>query len=1000
MKTRSSKCVLTLAIAFFGCMVLNAQTYTLSGKIKDQQDALVPAAQLVLRGMGAEQRVQSGEQGDYKFANLRPGKYTVRTTLQGFGKFEKPIEVNGNTTLDITLVVSLEKQEVDVTDDERGKVGVDPTQNAGALVLRGADLDTLSDDPDQLASDLQALAGPSAGPNGGQIFIDGFSGGQLPPKSAIREIRINSNPYSAEFDRQGFGRIEILTKPGADRFRGQASFGFNDSVFNSRNPFLEQRAPFQARTFGFNFGGPLNKKTSFSVDADNRQIDDNAVINATVLDAGLNPSRFQNAIVTPQRRLSVTPRLDYALSTNNTLVGRYSFTRLTNESEGIGQFSLGSRAYDRIDTDHTIQLTETSILNPNLINETRFQFNHSNLKNTGDNTIPTIQVLDAFTGGGAQIGAAYNTSNSIELNNISTRTWKQHTFKFGGRLRWSSLSDFSPNNFGGTFVFAGGVAPVLNDANEPIPGQTAIVTSLERYRRTLFFNQQGLSPSEVRLRGGGATQFTINGGNPLADVNQTDIGLFFTDDWRLKPNVTVSAGLRYEAQTNVNNYSSFAPRVSLAWGVGQKGRNPAKFVIRAGSGFFYDRIAQNLALQALRFNGTTQQNFIVPNPEFFPVIPSLSAISQNVVAQTVRQLASDIQAPVLMQNSLGIERQVTKTISMNVNFVNTRGVHSLRTRNINSPLPNGTRPYGPVGNIFQYESTGFLRQNQLIIGGSARPNRKITLFGSYVLQDAKSDTDGLGSFPAYTYDLNSEYGPSSFNTRHRLFLGGSLSLWKGVTMNPFVTANSGRPFNIVTGRDTNGDTVFNERPSLTSADNPNRKESRYGIFNPTPGPNDPIIGRNYAVGPGAFSVNLRMSRTWGFGKRGESGMGPAGMPPGMDGGGGRGGPGGGGGGGMRGGGGGGPMGGMMGGMGGGRPGGPGGFGGGMSEKRFNLTLSVSARNLFNTVNLAPPVGNLSSGLFGLSTATSGGGFGGGPGGGGDGSGAGNRRIDVQLRFSF
>jgi hypothetical protein len=971
--------------------------YTISGRVKDQQDAVIPGAQVVLRGMGGEQRAQSNEEGSYRLVNLKPGKYTIRTTLQGFGKYEKPIEVAGNLTYDITLVVALENQEVDVTDDERGKVGVDPTQNAGALVLKGADLDALSDDPDQLAEDLQALAGPSAGPNGGQIFIDGFSGGQLPPKSAIREIRVNSNPYSAEYDRQGFGRIEILTKPGADRFRGQANFGFNDKIFNSRNPFLSERAPFQSRTYGFNVGGPLSKKSSFSFDLDRREIDDNSAINATILDSSLLPVSLREAIVTPQRRLQMTPRFDYALGANHTLVGRYSFGRTTNNSEGIGQFSLGSRAYDVVDQNHTVQLTETSILSPNLINETRFQYTRSNTTNTGDNTIPTIQVLDAFTGGGAQIGAAYNTSNSIEVNNISTRTYKQHTFKFGGRVRHSSLADFSPNNFGGTFVFTGGIAPLLDAGNNAIPGQTAIINSLERYRRTLLFNQLGLSQAEIRLRGGGATQFTINGGNPLADVDQTDVGIFITDDWRIKPNITLSAGLRYEAQTNIDNFSAFAPRLSVAWGVGAKGRKPALFVVRAGAGFFYDRIAQNLALQAIRFNGTTQQNYIVPNPNFFPNVPSLSSIAQNTVAQSVREVSSQIQAPVLMQTSLGIERQLTKSISMNVNYVNTRGVHSLRTRNINAPLPSGARPYGDVGNIFLYESTGLLRQNQLMIGGTARPNRKISLFGNFMIQDAKSDTDGVGTLPADTYDLTSEYGQSSFNTRRRMFLGGSLQAGKGISMSPFIIYSSGRPFNIVTGRDTNGDTVFNERPSFAVAGAPGAIVTNYGTFNPNPGPTDTVIPRNYAVGPGQFSVNLRASRTWGFGKRGESGMGAGDMPPGMGPGGG--GPGGGGGGGMRGGGG--PP--MGGGGGGGMRGGGGGgmggmFGGGNSEKRYNLTLSVSARNLLNTVNLGAPVGNLSSALFGQSLSTAGGGFGG-P-GGGDGGGAGNRRIDFQLRFSF
>ncbi len=995
MKIERSQCFRIAAVGMLLATLGFAQTYSINGRITDQQDALVPAVQVILRGPGGEQRTQSSDDGLYRLSNLRPGKYTLRTNLKGFAKFEKVIDLSGNMSLDIQLVVTLEKQEVDVTDDERGKIGVDPSQNAGALVIKGQDLDTLSDDPDQLASDLQALAGPAAGPNGGQIFVDGFSGGQLPPKSAIREIRINSNPYSAEYDKQGFGRIEILTKPGADRFRGQAMFGFNNQIFNSRNPFLTERAPFNSRMYSFNFGGPLSKKASFSIDADRREIDDSAAINATVLDSNLVESRQQQAIATPQRRFHITPRFDYALGTNHTLVSRYSYMQLSESNQGVGQFSLGSRAYDTTNRDHTVQVTETSILGPNLVNETRFQYENTRLANSGDNTIPTVQVLDAFTGGGSQIGNSYTSTNGVEVNNISTRTLKQHTFKFGGRLRFSSVNDSSPSNFGGSFVFTGGLGPVLDANNVPIEGQTAILTSLERYRRTLLFNQLGLSAAEIRLRGGGASQFTIAGGNPLADVKQTDVGVFFLDDWRVKPSITVSAGLRYEAQTNISNHASFAPRLSVAWAIGAKGRQAAKTVVRAGFGIFYDRFQNSLTLQALRFNGTTQQNYIVQNPNFFPVIPSLDSLSSNLVATTIRQVSPDLSSPYLAQTSFGVERQLPKNISVNVNYVNTRGVHSLRTRNINAPLPDGTRPYGNTGNIFEYESSGLMRQNQVIFGINARPNRRISLFGNFLIQDAKSDTDGVGTLPAYTYDLHSEYGASSFNTKRRLFLGGSTTLWRGVTANPFIVYSSGRPFNIVTGRDTNGDTVFNERPSFAAAGTPGAIVTPYGIFNPNPAPGDAIIPRNYGEGPGQFTVNLRLSRTFGFGQKGESGMGPGGGGGGFGGGGDRGPRGGGGGGG--------PMGGMMGGgPGGGGPrgGGPGGggFGGGNTGKRYNLTISVSARNLLNTVNLASPVGNLSSQLFGQSTST-GGGFGGGP-GGGDGSGAGNRRIDFQLRFSF
>lgn len=992
MNTPRNHSVRAGVLALFLTMAAFSQTvYTLRGRVMDQQEAVIPGAAVVLRGPGGEITATSGDDGSYLVNGIRPGKYTVRVTLAGFAKFERPLEVSGNLTLDIPLVVELEKQAVDVSAEERGKVGVDPDQNAGALVLKAEDLDVLSDDPDQLAQDLQALAGPAAGPNGGQIFIDGFSGGQLPPKSAIREIRINSNPYSAEFDRQGFGRIEILTKPGADRFRGSANFSFNNQIFNSRNPFLTERAPFNSRLYGFNFGGPLSKKSSFSIDADRREIDDNSVINATILDPSFNPTRLQQAIDTPQRRTHITPRLDYALGANHTLVGRYSFNTLTSSNEGIGQFSLGSRAYDSTNRDHTVQLTETSILSPNLVNETRFQFTHDRIANNGDNTIPTVQVLDAFTGGGAQIGNASNTARGIELNNISTRTFKQHTFKFGGRVRWNSVSDFSPNNFGGSFVFTGGLAPSLDANNNPIAGADSIVTSLERYRRTLVLSSLGYSMADIRVRGGGASQFSIAGGNPLAGVDQTDVGLFFLDDWRIKPSLTISAGLRYENQTNISSNMNFAPRLSLAWAIGAKGRQAAKTVVRAGFGVFYDRFQNSLTLQALRFNGSNQKNYIVQNPNFFQTLPTLDQLAGNLTAQTVRQVSGSLTTPYLAQTSLGIERQLPRNISVNVNYINTRGVHMLRTRNINAPvLGSGARPYGDVGNILQFESSGLLRQNQVMFGANIRPSTRFTFGGNFMMQDAKSDTDSVGTSPAYTYDMSTEYGPSSFNTKRRFMMFGNANLWRGITASPFIMYASGRPFNITTGRDTNGDTIFNERPSFAAAGTPGAIVTRFGIFNPNPGPNDVLIPRNYGVGPSQFSVNMRMSRTWGFGKRGESadnGMGAGRM----------GGPGGGGmmGGGMMGGG-------MGGGMRGGGGGGGmrGGFGGGNSGKRYSLTLSVSARNLFNTVNLGSPVGNLSSALFGQSTSTAGGGFGGGGPMGGDGSGAGNRRIDIQLRFSF
>src|SRR5207237_4683155 len=223
-------------------------------------------------------------------AGLAPGKYTVRASAPGFGAFENTeVDVTARAgQLDVTLKVTIDQQKVTVSADTVG-VNTDPENNVGALVLRGTDLDSLHDDPDDLAAALQALAGPAAGPNGGQIYIDGFTGGRLPPLASIREIRINANPFSAEYDRPGLGRIEILTKPGTDRFRGQVSFNFNDQALNSRNPFAPTRPPYMSRQYGGNLSGPITKKkASFFLDFEKGDVNDDAVINATVLDSNFN----------------------------------------------------------------------------------------------------------------------------------------------------------------------------------------------------------------------------------------------------------------------------------------------------------------------------------------------------------------------------------------------------------------------------------------------------------------------------------------------------------------------------------------------------------------------------------------------------------------------------------------------------------------------------------------------------------------------------------------
>ncbi|MEN3326809.1 MAG: hypothetical protein V7638_1616 [Acidobacteriota bacterium] len=1009
--------VIALCVSLPGLVLAQQRSGTLRGQVLDELGgAIIGASVTVIDSKGVEKSVVTNDGGSYVVSGLAPGKYTVRATNAGFGLSETPdVEVTAGKPVqfDITLKVAIEEQKVTVSTDNR-ELSTEPENNAGAVVLKDADLDALPDDPDDLAAALQALAGPSAGPNGGQIFVDGFTGGRLPPRASIREIRINANPFSAEYDRLGLGRIEILTRPGTDRYRGQVSFNFNDDALNSRNPFADSRPPIQTRQYGGNFGGPISKKkASFFVDFDKRDIDDQALIVATILDANNNIVGFTDNAPIPSRRTTFSPRVDYQINPNNTLIARYNYTK-TARVTGVGGFSLPTRAYDTDSNENGIQLTETAIINKTIVNETRFQFSRQVNSQDADNSIPTLEVQDAFTGGGSQVGQSNSTTKDWELTNNTSFAVGAHALKVGARLRGVHIDQFSPQNFGGTYTFfGGGFGPVLDAINQPT-GQTDDITSIERYRRTQVFLAQGLSALEIRALGGGASQFRLSSGNPESKVSQFDIGGYVQDDWKLRPNFTLSLGLRYENQSNVDSNLNFGPRVGFAW---SPGGQQSKTVIRGGYGVFYDRISENLTMTAERLNGVNQQQFTVQNPDFFPLIPTPEQLVTFAVPGTVYRLEDNLQAPYTLQSVISVERQLPHNLTLATSYINVRTLHVLRTRPLNAPLPGTFIPGVPTSgvfplncadfippdinpatrcNVFEYESSGRYNQNQFIVNFNSRLHRNATVSAFYVFQKANSDADGIGSLPANPYDLSTEYGRASTDVRHRFVMTGNFRAPWNITLAPFVIVNSGRPFNITLGRDINGDTFNTERPALAPAgadcsDRANIRCTPYGNFKLTLASGDVMIPRNFGEGPGSTSVNLRVSKTWSFGSEGGSnaqnrqqdgqgnqqsdgrrnttmmGGGMAGRGPGGRGGG-FGGPGGGGG-----------------------FGGPGGGGTG----RYNLTFSLNFQNLLNHANFANPVGNLGSLLFGQSTATTGG-FG----GFGIANPAYQRRIDASLRFSF
>jgi len=988
---------------------LPAQTSsgTLRCQVNDPSGGVVQdATVLVTSATGETKAVQGNKDGVYEFKGLAPGKYTVKVIAKGFAAYEQQgVEISASQVqkLGISLQIEEEVQKITVS-GEAPTVSVSAENNASSLVISGKELDSLSDDPDELSSELSALAGPAAGPNGGQIYIDGFTAGQLPPKSSILEIRVNQNPFSAEYDRLGYGRVEITTKPGASQFHGQGFVSGNTNAFNTRNPFANEEPTYHSQFYNGNIGGPINKKAAFFFSIFRRDLLDPNVVSAYVPSpesiapaivpgSELTQAQYSLAVLNPHMRMNVGPRVDYQLSSKNVLTARYQYWENNDTDDGIGQLSLPSQAINSHGSEQTLQVGDTQVISDRTVNQSRFQYLHDanysapvNLVINGSNNLigPPVGCLllaqpcqvsaaGAFTGGGSTQGISTYTEDHYELQNYTSINLGKNFLRFGGRLRDNNESTSSTSGFNGSFSFP----------------------TLSAYQITRQGLEAGWTDAQIRAAGGGATLFSINSGIPAASINYVDMGLYGEDDWRARPNMTLSLGLRFETQSGIHDHADLAPRVGLAWGLG-RGKSP-KTILRAGFGIFYDRFSQDSLLIAQRMNGFVQQSFTCDNPDFFPNLPALGSASGCQQGSNIEPLDPNLRTPYTIQGGAGLERQLTKNATISVTYLNSHGVHQIMTRDINAPLPGtyvycppgdssctpsaGVRPYPDyggvtdVGNIYQFESAGIFNQNQVITNFNMRMGAKLNLFGYYTLGYANGNTTS----PMDPYDVAEDYGRAGFDIRHRVFLGGTWTMPHGFAVSPMIVLNSGAPFNIyMPGMDLYGTANHNDRPALASpgASGSNIVVTRWGTFDTTPGASDTMIGPNYGTGPGQFTTNLRLSKTFGFGKKPERSSGGSGGGPGGMGGGGRGGPGGGGGFGGRG----------FGGGGGGF------FGPGMaSNARYSLTFSVNARNVFNNVNLSAPLGALGTNLFGRSNSLVGGFFS---------SAAANRRIDLQMSFNF
>lgn len=904
-----------------------AQNGRLAGRVIDPSGGVVGGADVTLLGPGNATIASAKSNPDGTFTINAPASssYALQVTAPGFDPAVQGVSINtGNTPITVTLAVAKITQQVEV-DESPNAVSLDQQSNKTALVLKEDDIQALPDDVDELTQYLTDLAGPRAAAAGGvQFMIDGFLGGQLPPKDQIKEIRINTNPFTAEFTNAGFGRIEIVTKPGTGAMHGNFNFNLRNDAMNATPFNALSKVPYTRESYQATVAGPfIHDKLTMTLAA--QRLD---AFNTTIIHA-LTPSGSVNQNVTqPSLRDNFNIRGQFGVNQNNIFNFNLELQGQSRSNQGVGSYNLADNGYSGGTHLWGLHFRDTAILSSRFVHETRFEVTNNHSTTNPDLQTPTIVVLDAFTSGSAQ-NKSDTSGKSFLFGDTLLFNSKGLTVKSGIELNYYRNGAFNQNNFLGTFTFS----------------------SLPQYLAAT------------------PTTFTVTQGNPLLTVSQVESAAFVQTDIKLSDKALISPGLRYQIQGHLKDYNNFDPRVSFSYQLDKT------TVIRLGAGTFHQTFGIQNYLQLQQLNGSNQLQTLLtsatqaevpllntlyqayqqnPQQSLSQILQQNQSAGSQTLAATLRTISPNFRATYTANLSGSIEKQV-KQSSISIAYDYSRGSHLYRSRNINAPLPLSlcpgcgsdfkVRPDPSEGNIYQLESTGLSTFKGLTLGYRGQITKTITLFSNYTLSFTDNDTDGAFNLPANNYDLGSEWGRSGNDSRNRLFTGFNGRLPGNMNFTAITRVFSGRPYNITTGFDNFNDGQTNARPVG--------------------------VARNSAQGPGQWDMGGNISKTFALFKHETPNGGfPGGFP-----GGGGGFPGGGGGGGFPGGGpggGGGFPGGGGGGFGGGRPpggpGGPGFPGGSNAVPTATATIFVNLQNALNHRNFNNPSGVLTSPFFGQATS--------------------------------
>lgn len=852
-----------------------AQAGTIRVVVLDPSKAVIPGALVSVFGAEGRTRdivrtdVATDMEGTAVFAGLPAGRYNIQVMFDGFetvGVMNLQLRAGQTFRRDVELPIKGIDESVAVGRDAATNAA-DPNSGRFDTTLSKDQINALPDDPDEMQKVLEEMAGP-----GGTIRVDGFRGGRLPPKEQIRSIRISRDPFSAENHGGGMVHIDIVTQPGMGPLRGGMNFNFADDALNARTATQPAKGDMRNQMLGFNLSGTIvPQKTSFSLSANGSTSYNASEVFARTLDGPVAFSERQ-----PRDSFSFNGRLDHAVSKAHTLRANLMANQSKGEG-GVGGFSLQEQRTANELQSATLRLSDNGPWGRKFFNETRLGIGVTSIENNALFEGQTIRVLDAFTGGGAQTRGSRDVT-SLEFASNLDYTYGKHSMRFGVLVEGEWVTSDQQSNYLGTFTFA----------------------SLEDYAA------------------GRPLQFSIREGNPLVDYSQWQVGLFAQDDWRARPNLTVSMGVRQESQTHLDDRLNLSPRVGFSWSPFKSGRT----VVRGSMGLFYDWLEAQVYEQVLQVDGVRQVDTIIRNPGYPD--PYLGGVFQQALPASKYVFADDLEMPYSVRTSVGVQQQLTPQLGVNVLYAYSRGYNRFRGVNINAPdgAFGGARPDPAFGNVTEVQGNGRQRQHMVHAGlNYMLTNRtgfigRTFLFTNYSLNDTKNDSNGPFALPADSYNLEAEWGPAAGVATHTINGNISTLLMNRVNLSLNAMWRSGVPYNITTGRDDNGDTVLLDRPAG--------------------------VGRNSARGDSTFTLGGMLSYSIGFGRRGGEG-GPGGTTVIMRDGAAAAAPAG-----------------QMVVMAGGGPMGP-------NASRYSMNLFVQAQNVLNTVNPMGYSGVMTSDLFGKPT---------------------------------